>query len=103
MVSRVGDARLYDPCRDIVFFFAVQDGDSVSSGHVKHRLGGQETMKLTLTLQALKAEAAAFATLESADHGPVLFGETDGKAVGTSFEHKFRVGLGKAPERRGLM
>lgn len=47
-------------------------------------------MKPTLTLEALKAEAAAFAALESAHHEPALFGVTDGKAVGTYFEHKFR-------------
>jgi hypothetical protein len=53
-------------------------------------LSGQETMKPKLTLQALKAEAGAFATLESAHREPTLFGVTDGKAVGTYFEHKFR-------------
>ena len=47
-------------------------------------------MKPTLTLEALKAEAIAFAGLESAHHEPALFGVTDGKAVGTYFEHKFR-------------
>jgi hypothetical protein len=47
-------------------------------------------MKPTLTLKALKAEAATFAARESAHHEPALFGVTDGKAVGTYFEHKFR-------------
>lgn len=47
-------------------------------------------MKPKLTLVALKAEAGAFATLESAHREPALFGVTDGKAVGTYFEHKFR-------------
>jgi len=47
-------------------------------------------MKATLTLDVLKAEAGAFATLESAHREPTLFGVTDGKAVGTYFEHKFR-------------
>ncbi len=47
-------------------------------------------MKSKLTLDALEAEAGAFATLESAHREPALFGVTDGKAVGTYFEHKFR-------------
>lgn len=47
-------------------------------------------MKPKLTLQALKTEAAAFAAQESAHDEPSLFGVTDGKAVGTYFEHKFR-------------
>jgi hypothetical protein len=47
-------------------------------------------MKQKLTVDALKTEARAFATLESAHREPALFGVTDGKAVGTYFEHKFR-------------
>ncbi len=47
-------------------------------------------MKNKLTLDALKAEARDFAKLESAHYEPTLFGVTDGKAVGTYFEHKFR-------------
>lgn len=47
-------------------------------------------MKPKLTLDSLKAEAQAFATLESAHREAALFGVTDGKAVGTYFEHKFR-------------
>jgi hypothetical protein len=47
-------------------------------------------MKPKLTVDALKAEARAFAALESAHREPALFGVTDGKAVGTYFEHKFR-------------
>jgi hypothetical protein len=47
-------------------------------------------MRPKLTLAALKAEAGAFAALESAQREPALFGVTDGKAVGTYFEHKFR-------------
>jgi len=47
-------------------------------------------MKPTLTLEALRIEAAAFAVIESAHHELALFGVTDGKAVGTYFEHKFR-------------
>jgi hypothetical protein len=47
-------------------------------------------MKQKLTLDALKAEARAFAIHESSHREPALFGVTDGKAVGTYFEHKFR-------------
>mgnify|MGYP005844157243 CR=1 FL=1 len=47
-------------------------------------------MNPRLTLDALKAEARAFAIQESAHREPALFGVTDGKAVGTYFEHKFR-------------
>ncbi len=47
-------------------------------------------MKPKLTLTDLKAEATAFAALQSAHREPTLFGVTDGKAVGTYFEHKFR-------------
>ena len=47
-------------------------------------------MNPKLTIDALKTEARAFATFESAHREPALFGVTDGKAVGTYFEHKFR-------------
>src|SRR2546427_11822568 len=47
-------------------------------------------MKPQLTIYALKTEAQAFATLESAHREPALFGVTDGKAIGTYLEHKFR-------------
>src|SRR2546428_3320739 len=50
-------------------------------------------MKPKLTVEALKAEAQAFVVLESAHNEPTLFGVTDGKAVGTYFEHKFRAHL----------
>ena len=43
-----------------------------------------------LTVAALKAEAQTFALIESSHHEPTLFGVTDGKAVGTYLEHKFR-------------
>ncbi len=43
-----------------------------------------------LTIAALKQEARAFAQAESAHDEPALYGVTDGKAVGTYFEHKFR-------------
>lgn len=44
----------------------------------------------TMTLHDLKREARDFAIRESAHHEPLLHGITDGKAVGTYFEHKFR-------------
>jgi len=43
-----------------------------------------------ITLDDLKREARDFATRESSHHEPLLFGVTDGKAIGTYFEHKFR-------------
>jgi hypothetical protein len=43
-----------------------------------------------LTLAKLKAEAKAFGKAETVHHEPRLYGVTDGKAVGTYFEHKFR-------------
>ena len=46
-----------------------------------------------LTVELLKAEAKAFADIESKHDEPVLYGVTDGKAVGTYFEHKFRAYL----------
>jgi len=47
-------------------------------------------MKPKLTLETLKTEAQRFAEIESAHREPSLYGVTDGKAVGTYFEHKFR-------------
>jgi hypothetical protein len=50
-----------------------------------------ETIVLpNLTLDDLNREARDFATRESLHHEPLLFGVTDGKAIGTYFEHKFR-------------
>jgi hypothetical protein len=50
-----------------------------------------ETIVLpNLTLDDLKREARDFAARESSHHEPLLFGVTDGKAIGTYFEHKFR-------------
>lgn len=43
-----------------------------------------------LTVKSLKAEAKAFGKAETAHHEPSLYGVTDGKAVGTYFEHKFQ-------------
>jgi hypothetical protein len=47
-------------------------------------------MRLPLTITDLKAEAAAFARVESLRFDKSLFGVTDGKAVGTYLEHKFQ-------------
>lgn len=49
--------------------------------------------KTPLALDALLAEAAAFAEVETKYDEPALFGVTDGKAVGTYLEHKFRTYL----------
>jgi hypothetical protein len=49
--------------------------------------------KPPLTIEALLIEAAAFADVESKYDEPALFGVTDGKAVGTYLEHKFRAFL----------
>lgn len=43
-----------------------------------------------LTLAALQGEAARFAAWQSRQRERSLFGVTDGKAVGTHIEHKFR-------------
>ena len=50
-------------------------------------------MMPTLTVELLQSEAASFAVTESAHAEPLLFGVTDGKAVGTYLEHKFRAHL----------
>ncbi|MGA2617684.1 MAG: hypothetical protein ABSF26_08750 [Thermoguttaceae bacterium] len=42
-----------------------------------------------LTIERLQAEALTFSTIESTHAEPLLFGVTDGKAVGTYLEHKF--------------
>jgi hypothetical protein len=46
-------------------------------------------MKPTLTIEDLCDEAAKFAEIESLYDEPVLYGVTDGKAIGTYLEHKF--------------
>ena len=46
-----------------------------------------------LSIPALLTEAAAFAAVESEYPEPALYGVTDGKAVGTYFEHKFKAHL----------
>lgn len=46
--------------------------------------------KPPLTVATLQASAAEFAVIESAYGEPLLYGVTDGKAVGTYLEQKFR-------------
>jgi len=44
----------------------------------------------TLNIDRLKLAASDFAKLQSRSHEPKLYGATDGKAVGTYVEHRFR-------------
>ena len=46
-----------------------------------------------LTVELLRAEANAFAEIESGHDEPTLYGVTDGKAIGTYFEQKFQAYL----------
>ena len=61
-----------------------------------------------LTIKSLLKEAKIFAGVESAFPEPALYGVTDGKAVGTYFEHKFRAYLaqkysfGKGNSAKGI-
>jgi hypothetical protein len=48
------------------------------------------SMKRRLTIELLKDESQQFAKRESRHHEKLLYGVTDGKAVGTYFEHKFQ-------------
>ena len=47
-------------------------------------------MKIKLTLEKLQEEAKAFSELESEHDETSIYGSTDGKAVGTYLEHKFK-------------
>ena len=47
-------------------------------------------MKPQLTISDICDEARTFAEIESTHKEPAIYGVTDGKAVGTYFEHKFR-------------
>lgn len=49
--------------------------------------------KPALTITSLKEAAAEFAEVESSHGEPAMYGVTDGKAVGTYLEHKFRTYL----------
>ena len=48
------------------------------------------TVKRDLDVQSLSLEAGRFAEFESSRSEPALFGTTDGKAIGTYVEHRFR-------------
>lgn len=50
-------------------------------------------MKQKLTISQMLKEAGVFAEIESVYAEPSLFGVTDGKAVGTYIEHKFKAYL----------
>ncbi len=50
-------------------------------------------MSQKLSLQLLMEEASNFAEIENSYDEPSLFGVTDGKAVGTYLEHKFKAYL----------
>lgn len=50
-------------------------------------------MKPELTVIALRNKAAKFAEAESTHEEPSLYGVTDGKAIGTYLEHKFKACL----------
>lgn len=56
--------------------------------------------KPKLTTTDLMQEAKVFAAAECAHAEPSLFGVTDGKAVGTYLEHKFRSHLGQRYDLR---
>lgn len=47
-------------------------------------------MKIKLTLEKLQEEVKAFSEIESEHDEPSIYGATDGKAVGTYLEHKFK-------------
>lgn len=49
-----------------------------------------EAIKQPLDLDLLRHEAGRFAGMESSRPEPALFGVTDGKAIGTYLEHRFR-------------
>ena len=51
-------------------------------------------MKPELSLDLLLQEAGAFSGMESSHSEPAIYGITDGKAIGTYFEHKFQDYLG---------
>jgi hypothetical protein len=52
-------------------------------------------MKRALTMTLLQKEAKAFAEIESKYPEPSIFGTTDGKAIGTYLEHKFKAHVAK--------
>ena len=56
-------------------------------------LVGRVRVTAPLNIPSLLAEAEAFGAEESAHREPTLYGVTDGKAIGTYLEHKFRDAL----------
>ena len=50
-------------------------------------------MDTQLSLASLLEEAGLFAQMESDHFDTAIYGITDGKAIGTYFEHKFRAHL----------
>ncbi len=50
-------------------------------------------MKPKLTLYLLRQEARTFSQMESDHREATIYGITDGKAIGTYFEHKFQAYL----------
>jgi hypothetical protein len=60
---------------------------------VENSCGNTAGSNMQLTIKSLSQEAAIFAAAESLHAEPSLFGVTDGKAVGTYLEHKFRAYL----------
>jgi hypothetical protein len=54
---------------------------------------GERQVKPQLSLDLLKEEAATFAEMESNHSDATIYGVTDGKAIGTYFEHRFQVYL----------
>lgn len=52
-------------------------------------------MNPALTIDRLCTEAKFFSDIESTHQEPSIYGTTDGKAIGTYFEHKFREYLEK--------
>jgi hypothetical protein len=53
----------------------------------------EDPMKPPLTIEILYAEAKKFAGIESCYPEPSIYGVTDGKAIGTYLEHKFKAYL----------
>ena len=55
-------------------------------------------MKIKLTLEKLQEESKIFSELESEHDETSIYGSTDGKAVGTYLEHKFKNFLSQIPD-----
>lgn len=75
-----------------VFYPKFRFESKIHNGFVKSLLMEIE-MKKNLSVKLLLQEAELFAEAESKYSEPSLFGVTDGKAVGTYLEHKFKIYL----------